>query len=87
MNSQIKTLPHVPTEPLRIEREFESGREIIVIEGARYDADYFRTFAYPDTEHLYAVRRVDDCVVLTVIRTPEEAVQFFKENMEVDNAL
>lgn len=53
------------------------GREAIVIEGVKYDAEYFRTFAHPDTDVLYAVRRDGDQVWLTVIRNVEEAKAFF----------
>lgn len=85
MNNHIKQLPHQPKEPVSIEREHN---DVIVIEGVRYDGDYFREFGYPDTNILYSVQRDDDGVVrLTMIRTPEEAAQFFKETMEVDNAL
>jgi len=76
MNTFITQLQHQPKEPVSIEREHN---DVIVIDGVRYDADYFRTFAHPETEYLYAVRRVDETVMLTLIRTPEEAVQFFSE--------
>lgn len=80
MNSNIRPMPHVEDRPLSIEREYTlQGREIIVIEGVRYDADYFRIFAHPDTDVLYAVRRDEDMVVLTVIPTVEVAKEFFEE--------
>lgn len=80
MNTLIKPMPHVTQEPLRIEREYMfQGREHILIEGVRYDADYFRTFAHPDTDVLYAVRRDGDRVWLTIIRNAEEAQRFFEE--------
>lgn len=81
MNTLIKQIQHAPVEPLRIEREFESGREIIVIEGVRYDADYFRVFAHPETDVLYQVRRDDETVVLTIVRDVEEAKEFFNETI------
>ena len=84
MNNRIKTLPHAPVEPLRIERDFTFGNEIIVIEGVRYDAEYFRTFAYPETDVLYAVRRDDDNVVLTTIRNMDDAAEFFNEEKSFD---
>lgn len=87
MNSQIKTLPHAPNEPLRIEREFEDGREIILIEGVRYDADYFRVFSHPETDVLYSVvRGEDDVVRLTVIYNRVEAEHFFDETFGADPA-
>lgn len=82
MNSLIKQIQHVEQKPLSIEREYNPfGREIIVIEGVRYDSDYFRTFAHPDTDVLYAVRREEEMVVLTVIQTLEEAKEFFDETI------
>ena len=80
MNSNIKQLPHQVKAPLSIERDISMGHEIIIIEGVKYDADYFRTFAYPETDVLYAVRNlVDEVVCLTVVRTVEEAKIFFDE--------
>lgn len=80
MNSNIRPMPHVEDRPLSIEREYTlQGREIIVIEGVKYDADYFQTFAHPDTDVLYAIRRDGDQVWLTVIRNAEEAKKFFEE--------
>ena len=80
MNGNIKQLPHQVKAPLSIERDISTGHEIIIIEGVKYDADYFRTFAYPETDVLYAVRNlVDEVVCLTVVRTVEEADEFFKE--------
>ena len=80
MNSNIKQLPHQVKAPLSIERDISMGHEIIIIEGMKYDADYFRTFAYPETDVLYAVRNlVDEVVCLTVVRTVEEAKIFFDE--------
>ena len=79
MNSMIKTLVHAPEPPLQIEREFVNGREIIVIEGVNYEADYFRMFSHPETDVLYQVQRVEDFVRLTVIETREQADEFFDE--------
>lgn len=80
MNTYIKTIPHVEKKPLSIEREYTlQGYEMILIDGVRYDADYFRTFARPDEGVLYAVRSHDDTVVLTVIRNLDEARKFFDE--------
>ena len=81
MNSNVKNLQHVAQPPLSIERELAGGREFILIEGVRYDADYFRTFSHPETDVLYAVRRDEETVVLTVIQTPEEASEFFEETL------
>ena len=87
MNSNIKTLPHQVKAPLSIERDISTGHEIIIIEGMKYDADYFRTFAYPETDVLYAVRNlVDEVVCLTVVRTVEEAKIFFGETGQGDPA-
>lgn len=79
MNSNLMQHQHVAQPPLRIERELAGGREFILIEGVRYDADYFRTFAHPETDVLYAVRSHDDTVVLTIIHNADEAQQFFEE--------
>lgn len=87
MSQFIKQLPHVPGEPLRIEREFTFSNEVIIIEGVRYDADYFRVFAHPETEYLYAVTRgEDDVVKLTVIHNRVEAAKFFDETFGADPA-
>lgn len=80
MSTLIKPMPHVEKKSLSIEREYTlQGREMILIEGVRYDADYFRTFAHPDEQALYAVRSHNDTVILTVIRNPDEAKKFFDE--------
>lgn len=82
MNNLIKQIPHVEVRPLSIEREYTmQGREIIVIEGVSYDADYFRTFAHPETDVLYAVCRNEDQVRLTIIQTSEQATEFFEKVM------
>lgn len=86
MNNFIKTLPYQVKAPLSIERDSSMGHEIIIIEGVKYDADYFRTFAYPETDVLYAVRRDEEVVRLTIIRALEEAKIFFEENGQGDPA-
>lgn len=87
MSTFIKELPHVPIEPLKIERDFQDGREIIVIEGVRYDADYFRVFSHPETDVLYEVERGEgDVVKLSVIRNRLEAAAFFDETFGADPA-
>jgi hypothetical protein len=53
-NSSVKPMPHIGDRPLSIERDWNNGHEKIVIEGAAYDAEYFRTFAYPEVNMLYA---------------------------------
>ncbi len=78
MNKSMKPIAHITQRPLSIEREYTlQGREVIIIEGVRYDADYFRTFSHPETDVLYAVRRDEETVILTVIQTPEQASEFF----------
>jgi hypothetical protein len=74
-------MPHIEQKPLSIEREYtQEGNEIIVIEGVRYDADYFRAFAHPETDVLYQVMRDGEGVVkLTVIQTLDEARKFFEQ--------
>lgn len=80
MGSAVQTMVYMPDPPLRIEREYSiSGHEFILIEGVRYDASYFRTFAHPDTDVLFAVRRDGDTVVLSIIRNAQEAAKFFEE--------
>lgn len=81
MNSHVKKIQHVAQKPLSIEREITLGGEVIIIEGVRYDADYFRTFSHPETDVLYAVRRDEETVILTVIQTPEQASEFFNETL------
>ena len=77
MSSFIKQIAHVEKKPISIERE---EGDVIVIEGVRYDADYFRTFGTPETDVLYSVQKIDDgCVKLTVISSVEEARIFFEE--------
>ena len=79
MSQFIKELPHQPEAPLSIERDMTLGGEIIIIEGVSYDADYFRTFSHPNINILYSVVRDErGVVVLTCIRTLEEAKQFFE---------
>lgn len=77
----IQEVEHVAVEPVSIEREHN---DVIVIEGVRYAGDYFRMMAVPNADVLYAVRRDDDQVWLTVIRNVDEARKFFEE---VQNAL
>lgn len=81
MNNMIQTMQHIEQKPLSIEREYTpEGNEIIVIEGVRYDADYFRAFAHPETDVLYQVMRDGEGVVkLTVIQTLDEAREFFEQ--------
>lgn len=80
MNNFIKPLPHQSNKPLSIERDWSSGHEIILINGVRYSADYFRALAHPETDVLYAVRRDDfGSVTLTTIRNVDEAKEFFEE--------
>lgn len=82
MNNMIQPMPHVEQKPLSIEREYTpAGNELIVIEGVHYDADYFRTFAHPETDVLYRVERDSEGVVkLTIIHSVEEAREFFEQN-------
>ena len=80
MNNNIKNIKHVANAPLSIERDMQSGYEKIIIEGVVYDAEYFRTFAHPDTDVLYAVKKdLDGAVCLTIVPTADEAKQFFEE--------
>jgi hypothetical protein len=79
MEQLIKEIPHQPNQPLSIERDWSNGHEVIIIEGVRYDADYFRQFSHPETDVLYAVERMDDFVKLTVIQTAEQAKEFFEK--------
>lgn len=94
--SAVQTMVHMPDPPLKIEREYTlGGRETIIIEGVRYDAEYFRTFQHPNMDALYAVERRDDMVMLTMIRNAEDARRFFEEiasasprnDMEVQDGL
>jgi hypothetical protein len=88
MDSQFfKEIEHAKEEPLKIARWWEGGFEKIIIEGVTYDAQYFRTFAEPETDVLYQIRKDEDGVVcLTVINTPEKAAEFFKSIEQGDPA-
>ena len=87
MNRNIKQLPHQIQAPLSIEREWNNGHEMIMIEGVRYHADFFRMNAMPSDDVLYAVHKRDDGVVIvTVVRTVEEAKIFFNEIGQGDPA-
>ena len=77
MSTFIKPLPYVGRKPVSIERD---GGDVVIIEGVRFDGDFFRTFGAPSMEVLYEMRRLEDgCVVLTVIKNTEEAKAFFEE--------
>jgi hypothetical protein len=72
----IKKIPHNPIEPVRVERD---GTDSLIVEGVRFDGDFFRTLAYPSPYYLYAIRRDGEQVVLTVIHNKEESDKFFEE--------
>lgn len=78
MNKKFITpVQHNPVQPVSVERIHPDR---LAINGVHYDGDYFRAFANPETDVLYAVRRDEDgCVRLTVIPTIEEAARFFEE--------
>lgn len=77
MNNHFKPLPHEPKKPVTVEREHPDR---LVIEGVLYDGDYFREFGHPDTDVLYAVRKdAEGAVCLTLIRSIEEAKEFFEK--------
>lgn len=79
-NPPIKLMVHTPEPPLRIERDYdEDGREFILIEGVRYEAEYFRQFSYPETDVLYQIARMEDFVRLVIVETREQAQEFFDE--------
>ena len=92
MNNQfIKQISHQPVKPVEIER---LPGDVVYIEGVRYAAELFRTVAFPSDECLYAIRRDGDDVVLTTIRTVDDARNFFQEtgqeepaHSEVDGAV
>jgi hypothetical protein len=76
-NNLFQELPHEPKKPVSVEREHPDR---LVIEGVTYDGDYFREMGHPDTDVLYAVRKDSEGVVcLTVIRSVEEAKEFFEQ--------
>jgi hypothetical protein len=74
MNNFIKPVAHMP-KPVSIERQ---ENDVIVIEGVRYAAEFFRTMSWPDTKLLYALRRDGDLVWLTEIHDADEAKKFFE---------
>lgn len=92
MNNQlIKQLLHEPWKPVEIER---LPGDVLLIEGVRYAGELFREMAFPSGECLYAIRRDEDKVYLTTVRTLEEAKKFFQEtgqeepaHLEVDDAV
>lgn len=79
-----KQLPHEPKKPVSVERIHP---DMLAINGVHFDGDYFRTFANPETDVLYAVRKDEDgCVRLVVIDSLEKAMQFFEEIWQGDPA-
>lgn len=78
-NSFIQRLSHEPLKPVSLEREHP---DIVMIEGVRYEGDYFRAMAAPRTDVLYAVRNDDGVTRLTIIRSVEDAKEFFAEVAE-----
>lgn len=82
MNNNMRRLEHVAQKPLSIEREYMlDGREMLVIEGVKYDADLLRAFGDPAPDALYLIRRDGERVSLTPIRNAEEASEFFNETL------
>lgn len=80
MNNLITQIAHAEEPPLRIEREFLDGREFVRIEGVLYEADYFREFAQPNVDVLYAIRRDDEGAVgMFLIENAAAAEAFFEE--------
>lgn len=74
--SFVKQIEHNPVEPVQVER---GAGDVLVVEGVPYAGDFFRQMAWPEEDCLYAIRRDEDGRVwLTVIRTVEEAKQFFE---------
>ena len=72
-----KQLSHELKKPVSVERIHPDK---LAINGVHYDGDYFRTFANPETDVLYAVRKDEDgCVRLVVIDSLEKAMDFFEE--------
>ena len=81
MNNQfIKQVAHQAEVPLSIERDWNNGHEIIIVEGVKYHADFFRMNAMPRNDVLYAVRKKDDGIVhVTVIQNIGQAQDYFLE--------
>lgn len=72
-NQNMKPVNQAP-KPVTIERDVN---DVVVIEGVRYSASFFRTMSWPETDVLYAIRRDGDAVRLTTVRNPGEAQLFF----------
>jgi hypothetical protein len=64
MNKLIQSMPYQPRKHVSIERE---PNDIVVIEGIRYQGDFFRMLADPDPNVVYRIRREDDAVFFEVI--------------------
>lgn len=78
MSTHIQQVTQGLLTPVSIERDMASGREIIVIEGVRFDADYFRFMATPNEDYLYAISsREDGSVWFDTIHNVAEAENFF----------
>jgi hypothetical protein len=77
MNINIKTVAHEKKTPVRIERDYN---DVIIIEGVKYAGDLFREFTMPNSDVLYAIQRdANGSVVLTTIKSADEAKTFFEE--------
>lgn len=83
MNGFIRQAEHQRKRPVTVERDVN---DILVIEGVRYQADLFRTFAEPDDSLLYAMRKDGNTVVLVTVCNVEEAIKFFQEVGQGDPA-
>lgn len=74
-NKIIQQVAHQP-KPVTIE---QAENDVIIIEGVRYSADFFRVHAYPNDKYLYAIRRDGDVVSLTAIHNANDAEHFFDQ--------
>lgn len=75
----IKPMAHQAEKPLQIERDWSSGREVIIIEGVRYAAEFFQMIAKPEIDALYALKNNEIGNYWQIIRSMDEAKKFFEE--------
>lgn len=68
---------HSFKKPVSVMRE---ENDVLVIEGVRFDGDYFRSLSDPNVDTLYALRKLDDgSVGFIQIHNLDEAQIFFEE--------
>jgi len=73
----LTQVTHNPCKPVSVMRE---ENDVLVVEGVRFDGDFFRTLSDPDPESMYVLRKLENgCVGFIEIDTLEKAKKFFEE--------